>query len=135
MRRCSKSCRRQWIRAASAESSIRSRTRGRCSRGRFRSKRASPSKGTASYSLICASGGDHKRSTTKDTKDTEHWLVSQRRDGVLSKRFLCVLCVLCGESLMSNYPQRIVCLTEETTETLYLLGQGDRIVGVSGYTV
>jgi iron complex transport system substrate-binding protein len=28
-----------------------------------------------------------------------------------------------------------VCLTEETTETLYLLGQGDRIVGVSGYTV
>jgi iron complex transport system substrate-binding protein len=33
------------------------------------------------------------------------------------------------------YPERIVCLTEETTETLYLLGQGDRIVGVSGYTV
>ena len=33
------------------------------------------------------------------------------------------------------YPTRIVCLTEETTETLYLLGQGDRIVGVSGYTV
>jgi len=36
---------------------------------------------------------------------------------------------------MSTYPERIVCLTEETTETLYLLGQGDRIVGVSGYTV
>ncbi len=36
---------------------------------------------------------------------------------------------------MSKYPTRIVCLTEETTETLYLLGQGDRIVGVSGYTV
>jgi iron complex transport system substrate-binding protein len=36
---------------------------------------------------------------------------------------------------VSSYPQRIVCLTEETTETLYLLGQGDRIVGVSGYTV
>lgn len=35
---------------------------------------------------------------------------------------------------MSAYPTRIVCLTEETTETLYLLGQGDRIVGVSGYT-
>jgi iron complex transport system substrate-binding protein len=34
-----------------------------------------------------------------------------------------------------KYPSRIVCLTEETTETLYLLGQGDRIVGVSGYTV
>jgi len=36
---------------------------------------------------------------------------------------------------MTSYPQRIVCLTEETTETLYLLGQGDRVVGVSGYTV
>src|SRR5437763_1693408 len=36
---------------------------------------------------------------------------------------------------MSKFPDRIVCLTEETTETLYLLGQGDRIVGVSGYTV
>src|SRR5579884_3705529 len=34
-----------------------------------------------------------------------------------------------------HYPSRIVCLTEETTETLFLLGQGDRIVGVSGYTV
>jgi len=33
------------------------------------------------------------------------------------------------------FPHRIVCLTEETTETLYLLGEGDRIVGVSGYTV
>jgi len=32
-------------------------------------------------------------------------------------------------------PQRIVCLTEETTEWLYLLGQEDRIVGISGYTV
>ena len=36
---------------------------------------------------------------------------------------------------MTNYPNRIICLTEETTETLYLLGQQDRIVGVSGYTV
>src|SRR6185369_10741912 len=36
---------------------------------------------------------------------------------------------------MPRFPSRIVCLTEETTETLYLLGQGDRIVGVSGYTV
>ena len=35
----------------------------------------------------------------------------------------------------SLYPSRIVCLTEETTETLYLLGEGDRVVGVSGYTV
>jgi len=32
-------------------------------------------------------------------------------------------------------PQRIVCLTEETTEWLYLLGQERRIVGISGYTV
>ena len=31
--------------------------------------------------------------------------------------------------------ERIVCLTEETTETLYLIGEGDRVVGVSGYTV
>jgi iron complex transport system substrate-binding protein len=36
---------------------------------------------------------------------------------------------------VSTYPSRIVCLTEETTETLYLLGEGDRVVGVSGYTV
>jgi len=34
-----------------------------------------------------------------------------------------------------DYPRRIACLTEETTETLYLLGEQDRIVGVSGYTV
>jgi iron complex transport system substrate-binding protein len=32
-------------------------------------------------------------------------------------------------------PERIVCLTEETVETLYLLGEEDRIVGVSGYAV
>ena len=32
-------------------------------------------------------------------------------------------------------PSRIVCLTEETTEWLYLLGQEARIVGISGYTV
>ncbi|MFN2447600.1 MAG: cobalamin-binding protein, partial [Vicinamibacterales bacterium] len=35
----------------------------------------------------------------------------------------------------SSYPSRIVCLTEETTETLYLLGEGNRVVGISGYTV
>ena len=35
----------------------------------------------------------------------------------------------------SAYARRIVCLTEETTETLYLLGEGDRVVGISGYTV
>jgi iron complex transport system substrate-binding protein len=33
-----------------------------------------------------------------------------------------------------NGPRRIICLTEETTETLYSLGEQDRIVGVSGYT-
>ncbi|MCC7250812.1 cobalamin-binding protein [Hyphomicrobium sp.] len=37
---------------------------------------------------------------------------------------------------MRRYPaERIVCLTEETVETLYLLGEQDRIVGVSGYAV
>lgn len=36
---------------------------------------------------------------------------------------------------MSHYPQRIVCLTEETTETLYRLGEADRIVGISGFTM
>src|SRR6478609_2406596 len=35
----------------------------------------------------------------------------------------------------SRYPSRIVCLTEETTETLYLLGEDRRIVGISGFTV
>ena len=34
-----------------------------------------------------------------------------------------------------RYPERIVCLTEETTETLYLLGEDARIVGISGFTV
>ena len=32
-------------------------------------------------------------------------------------------------------PQRIVCITEETTEWLYLLGQENRSAGISGYTV
>ena len=37
---------------------------------------------------------------------------------------------------MRRYPaERLVCLTEETVETLYLLGEEDRIVGVSGYAV
>jgi iron complex transport system substrate-binding protein len=35
----------------------------------------------------------------------------------------------------NQHPKRIVCLTEETTETLYLLGEGERVVGISGYTV
>ncbi|PKO35607.1 MAG: cobalamin-binding protein [Betaproteobacteria bacterium HGW-Betaproteobacteria-7] len=36
---------------------------------------------------------------------------------------------------MSRLPQRIVCLTTETVEVLYALGEQDRIVGISGYTV
>jgi iron complex transport system substrate-binding protein len=37
--------------------------------------------------------------------------------------------------MVVHYPERIVCLTEETTETLYLVGEERRIVGISGYTV
>jgi iron complex transport system substrate-binding protein len=33
------------------------------------------------------------------------------------------------------HPRRVVCLTEETTETLYRIGAGDLVVGVSGFTV
>ena len=41
-----------------------------------------------------------------------------------------------ASSERSDYgPQRIVCLTEEPTEWLYLLGEERRIVGISGYTV
>lgn len=35
----------------------------------------------------------------------------------------------------ARYPERIVCLTEESVETLYLLGEQQRIVGISGFTV
>jgi iron complex transport system substrate-binding protein len=34
-----------------------------------------------------------------------------------------------------SYPERVICLTEETTETLYRIGAGERVVGVSGFTV
>lgn len=37
--------------------------------------------------------------------------------------------------MLTLYPKRIVCLTEETTETLYLLGAQELIVGISGFTV
>lgn len=37
--------------------------------------------------------------------------------------------------MAGHFPARIVCLTEETTETLYLLGEERRIVGISGFTV
>src|SRR5690349_25030352 len=40
-----------------------------------------------------------------------------------------------SETALKLGPQRIVCLTEETTEWLYLLGQESRIVGISGCTV
>ena len=45
--------------------------------------------------------------------------------------------VVCQEctSMNGDYPERIVCLTEETTETLYLLEEDWRIVGISGFTV
>jgi iron complex transport system substrate-binding protein len=44
--------------------------------------------------------------------------------------------LLAISSAMRHFPpRRIVCLTEETVETLYLLGEQDRIVGVSGYAV
>src|SRR5260370_11564610 len=36
--------------------------------------------------------------------------------------------------MTASWPRRIACITEETTETLYLMGEQDRIVGVSGYT-
>lgn len=38
------------------------------------------------------------------------------------------------KSAGAGWPQRIICLTAETTEILFALGAGDRIVGVSGYT-
>ncbi|WP_333843809.1 cobalamin-binding protein [Pelomicrobium sp.] len=40
-----------------------------------------------------------------------------------------------GAPIGARLPSRIVCLTEETTETLYLLGEEQRIVGISGFTV
>jgi iron complex transport system substrate-binding protein len=43
--------------------------------------------------------------------------------------------LIANHALASWGPQRIVCLTEEPTEWLYLLGEERRIVGISGYTV
>jgi len=37
--------------------------------------------------------------------------------------------------MLNAFPQRIVCLTEEPTEVLYAIGEADRIVGISGFTV
>jgi iron complex transport system substrate-binding protein len=49
--------------------------------------------------------------------------------------FRLVRVVYSQAAMPARYPERIVCLTEETTETLYLLGEERRIVGISGYTV
>ena len=38
-------------------------------------------------------------------------------------------------SVAAGFPRRIICLTDETTETLYLLGEQERIVGVSAYAM
>jgi len=43
--------------------------------------------------------------------------------------------VILAMQVRADFPERIVCLTEETTETLYLLGEERRIVGISGFTV
>ena len=40
-----------------------------------------------------------------------------------------------ADPVLQRLPSRIVCMTEETTETLYLLGEEHRIVGISGFTV
>ncbi|WP_343225067.1 cobalamin-binding protein [Luteimonas sp. MC1828] len=40
-----------------------------------------------------------------------------------------------SDAVTLHGPRRIVCLTEEPTETLYALGEQDRIVGISGFTV
>ncbi len=37
--------------------------------------------------------------------------------------------------IQDYFPKRIICLTEEPTETLYLLGEEERIIGISGFTV
>jgi iron complex transport system substrate-binding protein len=41
--------------------------------------------------------------------------------------------LLRNKTMSSDFPRRVVCLTGETTEVLYLLGEQDRIVGVSGF--
>src|SRR6476659_2501306 len=58
-------------------------------------------------------------------------LAAQRERHTLSTG----LPVVYSRCMSARYPERIVCLTEETTETLYLLGEERRIVGISGYTV
>ena len=108
-RRCSPSCRPASIRAASAASFTRSPTTARCSRD-----------------PIPIETGDHRRARRLRLRRSDADCQC-RNDPIPSDPM--------PNDQMTRYPARIVCLTEETTETLYLLGQGDRIVGVSGYTV
>ncbi len=51
----------------------------------------------------------------------------------IDPKFLIMSTSFSSPSNSADFPRRIVCLTDETTETLYLLGEQDRIVGVSGY--
>jgi iron complex transport system substrate-binding protein len=37
--------------------------------------------------------------------------------------------------MKTKYPERIICLTEETTELMYMLGAGEKVVGISGFTM
>src|SRR5215207_10868580 len=57
--------------------------------------------------------------------------------GALAAVRSCYVSLTCvrRRSKMNTFPTRIVCHTEETTETLYLLEEDWRIVGISGFTV
>src|SRR5687768_8358877 len=48
---------------------------------------------------------------------------------------ICGILSAMATALHARYPERIVCLTTETTEALYLLGEQHRIAGISGFTV
>ena len=57
-----------------------------------------------------------------------HWLLSAPRSRAVGPSHP-------APGATSTYPERIVCLTEEPTEVLYALGEQQRIVGISGFTV
>src|ERR1700722_3468955 len=59
------------------------------------------------------------------------WAPSQ---GWPAVRYFCGCCTGGNNMPQCEGPQRIVCLTAETAETLYLLGEDRRIVGISGFT-
>ena len=72
----------------------------------------------------CAGGRDHRHlSRSRARRSRRRCASSSERTGTVPAFEL------------PRGPQRIVCLTEETTEWLYLLGEEARIVGISGYTV